>query len=174
MIVIGAQAIYLHTARSPVALAETTKDSDLALDPRVLEDEPLLEQSMSRAGFYRDPIGGQPGAWLNSEGIPVDLMVPEALAGPGAKNTRGARIPPHDRRATRRARAAFNVLLSDPISSEITDQAVGYLAALFAPGPDALGARMAGRAEEGIGEPETVALATSLLAADLAQALQPG
>ncbi|MGI5154492.1 hypothetical protein [Microbispora sp. CA-102843] len=248
MIVIGAQAIYLHTARSPVALAETTKDSDIALDPRALEDEPLLERSMSRAGFYRDPLGGQPGAWLNSEGIPVDLMVPEALAGPGTKNTRGARIPPHDRRATRRARgleaavidnmvmdvtaldpdddrtyrvkvagpaallvaklhkiservsvphrlndkdahdiyrvlidtdtsqlaAAFNVLLSDPISSEITDQAVEYLTALFAPGPDALGARMAGRAEEGIGEPETVALATSLLAADLVQALQPG
>jgi hypothetical protein len=55
VIVIGAQAIYLRTAGSPVALAETTKDSDLALDPRVLENEPLLEESMSRAGFYRDP-----------------------------------------------------------------------------------------------------------------------
>ncbi|GAA0952322.1 hypothetical protein [Nonomuraea longicatena] len=44
--------------------------------------------------------------------------------------------------------------------------------ALFAAGPDALGSMMAGRAEEGIGEPETVALATSLLAADLVQALE--
>ncbi|MER6943336.1 hypothetical protein ABT294_04860 [Nonomuraea sp. NPDC000554] len=49
-----------------------------------------------------------------------------------------------------------------------------YLADLFAAGPDALGARMAGRAEEGIGEPETVALATSLLAADLLQAVGDG
>ncbi|MEU7989171.1 hypothetical protein AB0B56_30340 [Streptosporangium canum] len=245
VIVIGAQAVYLHTAGSPVALAETTKDSDLALDPRVLEDDPLLEQSMGRAGFYRDPVGGQPGAWLNPAGIPVDLMVPEALAGAGTRNTRGARIPPHDRRATRRARGleaavidntvmdvtaldpadarvyrvrvagpaallvaklhkiaervsaphrlndkdahdtyrilidadtaelatTFRLLARDPISSEVTEQAVEHLATLFAAGPDALGSTMAGRAEEGIGEPETVALATSLLAADLVQAL---
>ncbi|MGW2145284.1 hypothetical protein ACWCOT_13325 [Nonomuraea bangladeshensis] len=246
VIVIGAQAVYLRTARSPVALAETTKDSDLALDPRVLEDDPLLERCMGRAGFYRDPLGGQPGAWLNPAGIPVDLMVPEALAGAGTKNTRGARIPPHDRRATRRARgleaavidntlmdvtaldsadtrvygvrvagpaallvaklhkiaervavphrlndkdahdmyrilidadtaelaATFRLLAHDPISGEVTQQAVEHLATLFATGPDALGSMMAGRAEEGIGEPETVALATSLLAADLVQALE--
>ncbi|GAA2210647.1 hypothetical protein GCM10009850_061060 [Nonomuraea monospora] len=248
VIVIGAQAIYLRTSGSPVALAETTKDSDLALDPRILEDEPLLERSMMSAGFYRDPIGGQPGAWLNPEGIPVDLMVPEALAGPGTRNTRGARIPPHDRRATRRARgleaavidnssmnvsaldpadlrvyqvrvagpaallvaklhkiaerlsapdrlndkdahdtyrilidadtaelaATFTLLSLEPISSEVTGQAIEHLAALFAVGPDALGSMMAGRAEEGIGEPETVALAASLLAADLVSALQRG
>ncbi|MFD1544775.1 hypothetical protein [Nonomuraea guangzhouensis] len=246
VIVIGAQAVYLRTAGSPVALAETTKDSDLALDPRVLEDDPLLEQSMGRAGFYRDPAGGQPGAWLNLVGIPVDLMVPEALAGVGTRNTRGARIPPHDRRATRRARGleaavidntimdvtaldpadarvyrvrvagpaallvaklhkiaervsvphrlndkdahdmyrvlidadtaelatTFRLLVRDPISRDVTEQAVEHLATLFAAGPDALGSTMAGRAEEGIGEPETVSLATSLLAADLVQALE--
>lgn len=201
---------------------------------------------MSRAGFYRDPIGGQPGAWLSPEGIPVDLMVPEALAGSGSKNTRGARIPPHDRRATRRARGleaavidndimdvvaldpddtrtyqvrvagaaallvaklhkiaervsaphrlndkdahdiyrilidtdttelatTFDVLRHEPISDEVTNEAVEHLAALFALGPDAPGAKMAGRAEEGIGEPETVALATSFLAADLVRALE--
>ncbi|MFI6451424.1 hypothetical protein ACIBF6_07685 [Streptosporangium amethystogenes] len=245
MIVIGAQAIYLRTAGSPVALAETTKDSDLALDPRRLDDDPLVEKSMSSAGFYRNLADEQPGAWLNSEGIPVDLMVPEALAGPGSKNTRGARIPPHDRRAARRARgleaclvdnavmeigaldetdprtyqtrvagpaallvaklhkiaervtvphrlndkdahdayrilidvdtaelaAAFEGLRHDSVSRETTDQAIEFLTDLFAIGPDALGASMAGRAEEGIGEPETVALSASLLAADLVQLL---
>lgn len=35
----------------------------------------------------------QPGAWLSPDGIPVDLMVPESLAGPSGR--RGARIPPH-------------------------------------------------------------------------------
>ena len=35
---------------------------------------------MERAGFYPDPEKNQPGAWLNPDGIPVDLMVPEALA----------------------------------------------------------------------------------------------
>ena len=33
VVVIGAQAIYLRTASAPVAVAEATKDSDLALDP---------------------------------------------------------------------------------------------------------------------------------------------
>ncbi|MEV4551036.1 hypothetical protein [Nonomuraea wenchangensis] len=68
--------------------------------------------------------------------------------------------------------ATFRLLARDPISSEVTEQAVEHLATLFAAGPDALGSLMAGRAEEGIGEPETVALATSLLAADLVQALE--
>lgn len=246
MIVIGAQAIYLRTAGSPVALAEATKDSDLALDPRKLDDDPLLEEAMSRAGFYPDLVKGQPGGWLNPEGIPVDLMVPEVLAGPGSKGARRARIPPHDRRVARRARgleaavvdntvmevaaleltdprtyrvrvagpaallvaklhkiaeraadspgrlndkdahdtyriligvdtvelvSALEVLRCDPVSGETTNQAIEYLAKLFAVGPDALGPSMAGRAEEGIGEPETVALSASLLAADLVQAL---
>ncbi|MEV4551037.1 hypothetical protein [Nonomuraea wenchangensis] len=60
VIVIGAQAVYLRTVRSPVALAETTKDSDLVLDPRVLEDDPLLERCMGEAGFYHDPVGDNP------------------------------------------------------------------------------------------------------------------
>jgi len=38
VVVIGAQAIYLHTGSAQVALAEATKDSDLALD--VLEHHP--------------------------------------------------------------------------------------------------------------------------------------
>jgi len=33
LVLIGAQAIYLHTGAANVALAETTKDSDLALAP---------------------------------------------------------------------------------------------------------------------------------------------
>ena len=51
VIVIGAQAIYLHTGAAAVGLAETTKDSDLALDTRSLSDVPLLEDAMSEAGF---------------------------------------------------------------------------------------------------------------------------
>lgn len=55
---------------------------------------------MTRSGFHRDFVHPQPGSWLSRKGVPVDLMVPEALAaGPGR---RGARIPPHSRHATRR------------------------------------------------------------------------
>jgi hypothetical protein len=104
VIVVGAQAIYLHTGAAPVALAEATKDSDLALDTRVLAEYPLLEQAMTEAGFHLDLIAGQPGAWMNAGGIPVDLMVPDALAGKAGR--RGARIPPHAKNAARRAAGA--------------------------------------------------------------------
>ena len=41
VIVIGAQAVYLRTSETQVAIAEATKDSDLALDPRSLSDDPV-------------------------------------------------------------------------------------------------------------------------------------
>lgn len=102
VVVIGAQAIYLHTGGATLALAETTKDSDLSLDPRVLDAEPLVEETMRAAGFELDPVARQPGVWLNDDRIPVDLMVPEALA--GSSGRRSARVPPHARNAMRRAR----------------------------------------------------------------------
>src|SRR5215210_2872737 len=76
LVLIGAQAIYLHTGAAPVALAEATKDTDLAVDPRVLNNDPLLEEAMQRAGFHRNLTDPQPGSWLSPRGIPVDLMVP--------------------------------------------------------------------------------------------------
>lgn len=247
VVVIGAQAIHLRTSSARVALAEATKDSDLAVDPRGLANEPLLEEAMTRAGFIHNP-NKQPGAWISSAGIPVDLMVPETLAGGGGKQARGARIPPHAKNATRRARGleaaivdnspmqvaaldpvdtrrytvnvagpaallvaklhkigervdgppdrlidkdahdiyrvlidsdtsdlaeALARLIADPVSEAETAQAIEYLEKLFASGPEALGAMMAGRAEFGIGEPETVSLQTSVLAADLLAAVQP-
>jgi hypothetical protein len=102
IVLIGAQAIYLHTGRADVALAEATKDSDLALDARRLADDPRIELAMGAAGFVRDLAPGQLGTWLNPSGIPVDLMVPESLAGAPGSQRRGARIPPHSKTATRR------------------------------------------------------------------------
>ncbi len=102
LVLIGAQAIYLHTGSAIVALAESTKDSDLAIDTSQLRDEPLLEHVMRGAGFTHDPTESQPGSWLSPDGIPVDLMVPDQLAGPGSR--RSGNIPPHSDRATRRAR----------------------------------------------------------------------
>src|SRR5437660_11567741 len=83
VIVIGAQAIYLRTSSAPVALAEATKDSDLAVDPRALQAAPPIEEAMRAAHFTLNLESEQPGAWVNPEGIPVDLMVPEQLAEPG-------------------------------------------------------------------------------------------
>lgn len=101
VILIGAQAIYLRTGGATFALAEATKDSDLAIDARTLGENPRLEEAMTNAGFVLNPLNRQPGAWMSPTGIPVDLMVPEQLAGAGSR--RGVRIPPHDKHAARRA-----------------------------------------------------------------------
>ena len=57
VVVIGAQAIYLHAGGAVVALAEATKDSDLALDPRMLGERPLIEDAMRAAGSSSTPTG---------------------------------------------------------------------------------------------------------------------
>ena len=244
LVVIGAQAIYLHTGRAVVALAETTKDSDIALDIRVLSDTPLLEDAMRQAGFHLDLDFPQPGSWLNAEGVPVDLMVPASLA--GATGRRGARIPPHSKHAARRATGleaaivdhtpmritalapgdsraytvnvagpaallvaklhkiseradtpdrlldkdahdlyrllvaiptdqlatALRRLQADHLAGEATQRAIELLHELFATGPQALGSTMAGRAEQGIGDPAIVSAAAATLAGDLLAALR--
>ena len=57
-------------------------------------------------------------------------------------------------------------LLHDELCGDVTAEAIDRLAELFRQ-PDALGAVMAGRAEEGLGDPEQVSLAVSILASDL-------
>jgi hypothetical protein len=243
LVLIGAQAIYLHTGAAVVALAEATKDSDLAIDPRALADDPLLDEAMTAAGFHRDLTAPQPGSWISPTGIPVDLMVPETLAGAGGR--RGARIPPHSRHATRRtpgleaavvdhapttitslaaaddreatievagpaallvaklhklgerradqgrlvdkdAHDVYRLLVAvdtatvadrlrmladDELAGTPTRQALDYLRELFQR-PDALGAVMAGRAEELVGDPAVVSAAAAALADDLLAALR--
>jgi hypothetical protein len=138
LVLIGAQAIYLHTGAVPVALGEATKDTDLAIDPRALSDDPLLEEAMQRAGFHRNLTDPQPGSWLSPRGIPVDLMVPAALAGEGGR--RGARIPPHSRHATRRApgleaavvdHAPMTITALDPHDTRAVEMEVAGPAALL-------------------------------------------
>jgi hypothetical protein len=245
VVVIGAQAIYLHTGEMVVALPATTKDSDLALDPRTLGSLPRVEEAMRAAGFELRADRPQPGTWLSRDGIPVDLMVPEALAGEGGR--RGARVPGHSNRAMRRATgleavlvdrgklrisgleptdrralgawvagpaalmvsklhkiaeretepgrlvdkdahdlyrllaavdftdlvAAFQWLKDDPFAGEVTRSGLSTLNRLFASGPTALGSRMAGRAEAGVGAPEVVSASVAALASDLLRAVDP-
>ena len=241
VILIGAQAIYLRTGNASFALAEATKDSDLAIDPRALGEDPRLEEAMTNAGFFLNPVSKQPGAWMSPNGVPVDLMVPEHLSGSGSR--RGVRIPPHSRHSARRAAgleaaiidqssmtvesldgdgrsAIVNVagpaallvaklhklgerthtpdrlndkdahdiyrllvatetldlaatvrrLCADQLAQAATTQALIYLEQLFA-SPVALGSTMAGRAEEGVGQPETVSASVSFLTQDLLSAL---
>lgn len=62
------------------------------------------------------------------------------------------------------------VLLHNDLSHDVTIQALGYLRALFAHGT-AMGALMAGRAEEGVGDPAQVSAAVTFLAQDLLGAI---
>jgi len=62
-------------------------------------------------------------------------------------------------------------LQSDELSRPATEKAINYLGEMFAAGPDATGSVMAGRAEAGIGEPDTVANSVAFLASDLVTAL---
>jgi hypothetical protein len=105
VILAGAQAIYVRTGGADLdaSVAPYTTDADLTIDPRMLGPEPQLEAAMRGAGFIRSI---EPGIWLAStmvDGtraeIPVDLLVPEALAGRGR---RSAELPGHGRKTARR------------------------------------------------------------------------
>ena len=133
LVLVGAQAIYLHTGRADFAVAEYTTDADFCVAPAVLTDAPLLPGLLDARGFLP---GEHPGAWLSPDGIPVDLMVPEALAGPGS---RGARLGPHGKRAARRAKGLEGAivdrkLMTIPSLDPGTERSVTMLVA----GPTAL------------------------------------
>ena len=73
--------------------------------PADLADAPLLPDLLGARGFTPRE---HPGGWLSPDGIYVDIMVPEQLAGPG---TRGARLGPHGKRAARRAKGLEGALV---------------------------------------------------------------
>ena len=97
IVLVGAQAIYLHTGASDLVVAEFTTDADFSVEPSLLSDEPLLTGLLEARGFTPRE---HPGGWRTPSGVYVDIMVPEALAG---KGTRGADLGAHGRRVARRA-----------------------------------------------------------------------
>lgn len=104
IVLVGAQAVYIHAGEADLAVAPFTTDGDLAIDPRVLGSNPLLEVALDAANFRQ--ADGEAGVWETSvyvEGVPtvvsVDLLVPDTLSGPGR---RSARIPPHAKTAARK------------------------------------------------------------------------
>ena len=135
VVLVGAQAIYLHTSSVPTGLAATTKDSDLALDTRFLGNSPTVDAAMLAAGFHLDLTTNQPGAWLSADGMPIDIMVPEALA--GGRGSRGMTVQPHSRQSARRAVG---------LEAAVVDNAVLDIAALDPTDPRVIGVAVAGPA----------------------------
>jgi hypothetical protein len=111
LVIVGAQAIYLHTGTTEIALAEFTTDGDVAIDPDLLGSDPLIEEAMRAAGFTLDPRSSAIGSWISPRGVFVDLMVPEAVAGGAGR--RGVRLPPHDSKAMRRSRGIEATLVDN-------------------------------------------------------------
>ena len=105
IVLVGVEAIYLHTGDADLAVAEYTTDADFTVSPGELTDSPLLADLLSARGFTPRQ---DPGAWLSPDGIYIDVMVPEALAGPGR---RGAELGADRRRAARRAKGLEGALV---------------------------------------------------------------
>lgn len=114
VVLVGAQAVYLHTGDTDLAVAPTTTDADIALTPDRLHDKPLLEDALRAAGFVAGP---NPGTWRGTSGVAVDLMVPASLSGTGGR--RGARLPVHGNRVARRT-AGLEPAIVDNEKRELT------------------------------------------------------
>jgi hypothetical protein len=118
VILVGAQAIYLHTGAIEFPIAEHTTDADVTIDPKLLKPTPEIEFALTAAGFVR---GRRVGAWVATrklDGHPVqidvDLMVPEAVGGGGR---RAARLAGHAKEVARKARGLEAALVDKRIFS---------------------------------------------------------
>lgn len=112
VILVGAQAVYVHAGGADIAVAPFTTDGDVAINPLTATDDPRLTEAMQAKHFvlHQEQIG----TWIaihdfdgQEIGIAIDLLVPESLGGPGR---RGARLGAHGKRAARKVRgleAAF-------------------------------------------------------------------
>jgi len=98
LVLVGAQAVYLHCGEADFAVSPYTKDADLLIDPATVGSEPDICRAMEAARFIR---GSQPGIWLGGDSVPVDLLVPDSLGGAGR---RAARLKGHGRDAARKVR----------------------------------------------------------------------
>ena len=95
VILVGAQAVYLHTGEADFAVAPFTKDADLVLDRNRLLDSPLLTETLAKSGFVP---GEHPGIWLAAD----RAQVTSRPGGPcGRRSARSA-----TRSASRRSRGA--------------------------------------------------------------------
>jgi len=107
LVLVGAQAVYLHAGESDIAVAPYTTDADVAVAPELVADSPLIEDALTKRGFKRRE---NPGIWASKGGTTFDMLVPEALAGPGS---RGADLGVHGRHAARRARGLEAALVQN-------------------------------------------------------------
>lgn len=98
IIVVGAQAVYLHTGTGDFVEPPMTTDGDLALNVEALGEEPEITTALTNANFRR---GSNPGSWLGAGEVAVDIMVTPSQSGRTKKKARAARLPGHGEWAAR-------------------------------------------------------------------------
>jgi len=54
LVLVDAQAVYLHTGAAQFAVAESTTDGDVVIDPRMLGRDPEIASAMRGARFFLD------------------------------------------------------------------------------------------------------------------------
>ncbi|MDR0432426.1 MAG: hypothetical protein LBH48_03830 [Bifidobacteriaceae bacterium] len=108
LVLVGAQAVYLHTGDRGLAVPIMTTDADLALDTAQLSDHPEIAAALVEGGFAP---GANPGHWIGRGDVAVDIMVVPHQAGTTSKTARSARIPPHSKKVGRIARGLEPALI---------------------------------------------------------------
>lgn len=133
VVLVGAQAIYQRVGAGHLQVAPFTTDGDLALNPDVLEDAPLLAEALQAGGFA---LAQRPGTWAR-DSVQIDLMVPAAVGGAGR---RGARLGPHGSDVARKTNGleaaivnheTFKLAALDPVDERTVEVAVAGLSALL-------------------------------------------
>lgn len=110
VILVGAQAVYIHTSHITSPVQPFTTDADLVLDSRHLQANPGIDALLARAGFLPNPASDAVGSWVSPAGIPLDLMVPASYGGGGR---RAARLPNHGDRTLRKTQGLEAVLFDN-------------------------------------------------------------
>ena len=98
--------MHAESGETSFALSPFTYDADIVLDPDLLGTSPTIVDAMSVAGFT---LQDQPGLYRRGARSQVDLLVPEAVSGPGR---RGARLGVHGNRAAMKVHGLEGALVS--------------------------------------------------------------
>lgn len=156
VILVGAQAVYVHTPHIVTGIALFTKDADVMLVPPVAL-EPDIDAAMRAGGF--EP-GRQPGIWISTDGDrQVDLLVPDALAPrPGH---RAAHLDGHGRQTARLVPGLEGAVVDNaPHTIGALDVADGRQARINVAGPASLLVAKAFKLTDRLHDPHEDRLAT--------------
>ncbi|MGH3253520.1 MAG: GSU2403 family nucleotidyltransferase fold protein [Trebonia sp.] len=136
LILVGAQAVYHHAGESDLNVPLMTTDADLAINATDLADVPEIGGMLRTAGFTPGP---NPGHWVATSEVAVDLMVVPHQAGTTKASARAARLTPHEKLTARITRGLEPALLdNDRVTITALDTSDTRTFSLQVAGPAAL------------------------------------